>query len=55
MLKSGLILALTAAALCGCAQTPKQRPYMGPPAPNAPSADRVTPPPPPIGVIRPRV
>jgi hypothetical protein len=46
MLKSGLILALTAAALCGCAQP--QKPFGPPP-------DRVTPPPPPIDVIRPRV
>ncbi|WP_419317716.1 hypothetical protein ACN2C7_14670 [Caulobacter sp. ErkDOM-E] len=52
MLKSGLILALTAAALCGCAQP--QKPF-GPPAPHSPSPDRVTPPPPPIDVIRPRV
>ncbi|MFC4441075.1 hypothetical protein [Caulobacter henricii] len=55
MLRSGLILTLAIATLCGCAQPPQQRPYMGPPAPNAPSPDRVTPPPPPIDVIRPRV
>lgn len=51
MLKASLLLALTAVALCGCAQP---RPF-GPPAPYAPSAERVTPPPPPIEVIRPRV
>lgn len=51
MLKAGLIASLCLLTLAACASP---RPD-GPPAPRAPSADRVTPPPPPIDVIRPRV
>ncbi|ENZ81212.1 MULTISPECIES: hypothetical protein [Caulobacter] len=50
MLRPILLAALTVAALAACA------PYRyGPPGPAAPSPSRVTPPPPPIDVIRPKV
>jgi len=51
MLKAGLILTLCAVALGACASHGGG----GPPAPYAPSPDRVTPPPPPIEAIRPKV
>jgi hypothetical protein len=50
MLKTGLILTLCAVALGACASHGG-----GPGAPYAPSPDRVTPPPPPIEAIRPKV
>jgi hypothetical protein len=50
MLRAGLILMLSAAALSACASHGG-----GPGAPHAPSPDRVTPPPPPIEAIRPKV
>lgn len=48
MLKTGLILASLAAMLAACAGN-------GPPAPYSPSPSKVTPPPPPIEVLRPKV
>ncbi|MBU4435805.1 MAG: hypothetical protein KKC14_15500 [Alphaproteobacteria bacterium] len=51
MLRTGLLLAVTAAALCACASPHHRRD--GPPGTYAPSPARVTPPP--IEVIRPRV
>jgi hypothetical protein len=50
MLRPILLAVLAAAALAGCAP---QR--YGPSGPVAPSPSRVTPPPPPIDVIRPKV
>jgi hypothetical protein len=58
MLKPVLPLALAAAALMGCAhpQAPGPGyPPPGPPPPSAPNPGKVTPPPPPIEAIRPRI
>jgi hypothetical protein len=49
MLRAGLIVTLCALALGACASRG------GPPAPYAPSPAKVTPPPPPIDVIRPKI
>ncbi len=52
----GLVLTLAALTLVACA-----RPYppypgpIGPPPPSAPNPHKVTPPPPPIDTIRPRI
>ncbi|WP_297509841.1 hypothetical protein [uncultured Caulobacter sp.] len=50
MLRPALALAVVAMTLAACGSYPNH----GPPAPVAPSRARVTPPPPPIEVVRPR-
>lgn len=54
MLRSLLLLAVVSTALAACGGRPYP-PYHGPPAPSAPNPRSVTPPPPPIDVIRPKV
>jgi predicted small lipoprotein YifL len=54
MLRSALVLALVGATLAACGGRPYP-PYHGPSAPVAPSPNKVTPPPPPIDVIRPKI
>ncbi len=54
MLRPALVLALAALTLAACGR-PYYPAYHGPPAPVAPNRAKVTPPPPPIDVIRPKV
>ncbi|WP_156396185.1 MULTISPECIES: hypothetical protein [unclassified Caulobacter] len=54
MLKPVLALAVVALALAACGGRPYP-PYRGPSAPVAPNPNKVTPPPPPIDVIRPKI
>jgi hypothetical protein len=51
MLRTALIMAVATLGLTACASSHGH----GPPPPYAPSAGRVTPPPPPIEAIRPKV
>ncbi len=60
--RPGLLLLLAAMTLAACADRHAYAPYYppyyppaGPPPPSAPSRYKVTPPPPPIDVIRPKV
>jgi len=54
MLKTALLLGGIALVLGACASPPHGPPH-GPPPPVAPDISRVTPPPPPVETIRPRV
>lgn len=57
MLRAALALSLLALALTACAQSyyPPYYPPSGPPPPTGPHPANVTPPPPPIDVVRPRI
>ncbi|MET3664720.1 hypothetical protein [Caulobacter sp. 1776] len=55
MLRTTLALGFVALALAACGSPRPYPPYHGGPAPVAPRPNTVTPPPPPIDVIRPKI
>lgn len=55
MLRTAFVLGGIALALAACGPRYEYRPIDGPPPPVSPDISRVTPPPPPVEAIRPKV
>ncbi|NQE60559.1 hypothetical protein [Caulobacter sp. RHG1] len=55
MLKIALVLGVLAVSACSKPYYPPYYPPAGPPPPTGPHPANVTPPPPPIDVVRPRI